>query len=110
MITSVGYDKATSHLVLIYTGGKSYYYGGIPESLFIELMQAESIGKFVNAKIKNNFALPNFTTDSIRNVFERNSEGLTFEERRDARYIEQRRMAAELENGVREAIEKRRGK
>lgn len=55
-IDRVGYNPVTSHLLVVFKSGKRYLYQGVPESVYKELMAAESHGKFFNKYIRTAFA------------------------------------------------------
>lgn len=53
MINSVGYDPETQTLEVEFNNGRVYNYGGVPQSEFDNMMQAQSVGKYFAANIKN---------------------------------------------------------
>ncbi len=52
-----GYAPRTRELHVVFTGGRHYVYRGVPEALFKGLIEAESIGQFLNARIKPYFSV-----------------------------------------------------
>jgi hypothetical protein len=54
-IHHVGYDPLTQRLFLEYEGGRLYEYLDVPDDLYVRLMKAESIGRFVNYAIKPHY-------------------------------------------------------
>jgi len=54
-ITEVGYSDEHQILELLFSSGMTYQYFDVPRRIFEELLQAESIGRYVNANIKGNF-------------------------------------------------------
>jgi len=54
-VAEVGYDSATMTLEVAFCNGTIYQYFDVPEAVYQELMRAESIGKFLNAHIKNSY-------------------------------------------------------
>ena len=52
-IRAVGYEPRT--LEVEFRNGSVYAYSDVPDSVHQELMQAESKGKFLNAKIKKSY-------------------------------------------------------
>jgi hypothetical protein len=54
-LVSVGYDRDGLVLETELTGGAVYQYFDVPESVFVELMSADSLGKYYNTSIKNNY-------------------------------------------------------
>ena len=53
MIDTIGYEDEV--LWIVFTSGKCYVYAGVPEEIFNDMMNAESIGKFFHGHIKNNY-------------------------------------------------------
>lgn len=51
-VRAVGYDDQLGRLFLEFAGGGSYVYYGVPPSIHRDLLAAESVGRFVNTKIK----------------------------------------------------------
>lgn len=54
-VAEVGYEAATMTLEVAFCNGTVYQYFDVPEAVYKELMRAESIGKFLNAHIKNSY-------------------------------------------------------
>ncbi|HEY4157311.1 MAG TPA: KTSC domain-containing protein [Polyangiaceae bacterium] len=54
-IASVGYDARTFTLELEYKNGRVYRYAQVPAAAYRLLLQAPSIGEFVNRQIKSRF-------------------------------------------------------
>jgi len=54
-IAEVGYDLTTMTLEVAFCDGTVYQYFDVPEALYQELLQAGSIGGFLNEQIKNSF-------------------------------------------------------
>jgi hypothetical protein len=54
-IAEVGYSDEHQILELLFSSGMTYQYFDVPRRIFEELLQAESIGRYVNANIKGNF-------------------------------------------------------
>ena len=52
---SVGYDALTHELEVEFQGGRVYRYAHVPAAAFRLLLQAPSIGEFVNSVIKPRF-------------------------------------------------------
>jgi hypothetical protein len=52
---SVGYDVPTSTLEAEYQSGEVYRYFDVPSRLVLELLEAPSIGRFFNARIRPKF-------------------------------------------------------
>lgn len=51
-IKSIGYDESTSTLEVEFLNGNIYQYSNVPESLYINLMNAGSHGEYLDAYIK----------------------------------------------------------
>lgn len=54
-VVSVGYEPSTLTLEVEFKNGSIYQYFDMPDSVYQELMRASSVGKFLNANIKNNY-------------------------------------------------------
>lgn len=54
-VKSVGYDDSRQALELEYVDGDVYQYFDVPETLYRALLDAPSIGQFVNTEIKGRF-------------------------------------------------------
>jgi lysyl-tRNA synthetase class 2 len=51
-VTSLGYDPATNELEVEYAGGGVYRYYGVPASRVEELLDADSLGRYLTEHIK----------------------------------------------------------
>ncbi len=54
-ISAVKYDPEDSTLYVVFTSGGHYSYAGVPQDVYDSLMEAESVGKFFHASIRNAF-------------------------------------------------------
>lgn len=54
-VASVGYDASTQTLEVEFRNGALYQYFDVPEQIFQELMNAASLGSYLNAVIKQGF-------------------------------------------------------
>lgn len=54
-VKSIGYHEATQKLIVEFLNGTMYSYEDVPQEVFNNLKNAESVGKFLNANIKNNY-------------------------------------------------------
>ena len=54
-VDKVGYDAPRRLLRLMYTNGRVYDYFDVPPNIYDELLQAESVGEFVNLEIKPHY-------------------------------------------------------
>lgn len=54
-VTSVGYDPATFELEVEFRNGRRYRYQQVPIAAYRLLLQAPSIGAFLNEQIKPRF-------------------------------------------------------
>jgi hypothetical protein len=52
-LSSVGYENGT--LYISFNNGGTYYYTGVPEFVFEDLLNAPSKGKYFHANIKNSY-------------------------------------------------------
>ena len=55
-VVSVGYDEGVHELEIEFQGGRVYRYVEVPIAAYRLLLQAPSIGKYVNTVIKPRFA------------------------------------------------------
>jgi hypothetical protein len=55
LLVSVGYDHDSLVLETELTSGKIYQYFDVPESVFLELMSADSLGKYYNKNIRDSY-------------------------------------------------------
>lgn len=51
-VESVGYDAVSRTLEVAYAGGGVYRYLGVPQRAYELLLHAESVGAYVNRRIK----------------------------------------------------------
>lgn len=54
-IASVGYDPGTSTLEVEFNHGAVYQYFMVPDTVFHEFMRADSLGTFLNTRIKGTY-------------------------------------------------------
>ncbi|MEO6602964.1 MAG: KTSC domain-containing protein [Polyangiaceae bacterium] len=54
-VASVGYDRAKCELEIEYLNGRTYRYLQVPPAAYRLLMQAPSVGEYVNRVIKPRF-------------------------------------------------------
>jgi len=54
-VRSVGYDQKSLILEIEYTNGSIYDYYDVPPEIYQEFCEADSMGAFVNFRIKPNF-------------------------------------------------------
>jgi hypothetical protein len=55
-IASVGYDARSLTLEVEFTSGAVYRYHGVPKRVHAELLGAESLGRYFNGRIRDNYA------------------------------------------------------
>lgn len=55
VLVSVGYDRDTRVLETELESGRVYRYFDVPESVFLELMAADSLGTYYNLNIRNGY-------------------------------------------------------
>ncbi|MGY3128808.1 hypothetical protein ACVWW9_002337 [Agrococcus sp. UYP33] len=51
-VDAVGFDPARNELTVRFVSGDTYVYGMVPRAMFEALLTADSIGRFVNERIK----------------------------------------------------------
>jgi hypothetical protein len=54
-IAYIGYDEDTKDLYVTFNNGSTYKYENVPNSVFIDFEQSESIGKYFSANIKDKY-------------------------------------------------------
>jgi hypothetical protein len=54
-VVSVGYDPDDNSLEVEFTGGRIYRYFLVPHEVYVEMLASDSIGRFVNAEIRNRY-------------------------------------------------------
>lgn len=54
-LQSVGYELSTSVLEAEFRSGEIYQYFDVPAQLVLELLKAESLGRYFNARIRSKF-------------------------------------------------------
>jgi KTSC domain len=54
-LRSVGYDAAASLLEAEFHSGEVYQYFDVPAELVLELLEADSLGRYFNARIRSRF-------------------------------------------------------
>lgn len=54
-ISRMGYEFLTGELIIQFTDGSVYTYGGVPENVVKGFLSASSKGSFFNANIRNSY-------------------------------------------------------
>jgi hypothetical protein len=54
-VASVGYDPGSLTLEVEFTSGAVYQYFDVPETVYRELVTADSLGAYLNHNIKNSY-------------------------------------------------------
>lgn len=54
-ILAIGFEKETGTLGVTFTSGDEYLYSDVPESIYDELLVAESVGKAFNQMIRGEY-------------------------------------------------------
>ncbi|MBU0673149.1 MAG: KTSC domain-containing protein [Proteobacteria bacterium] len=54
-VESVGYDEDSSTLQIEFKNGSTYQYFDVPEDVFIGLRDADSVGRYLAARIKGTY-------------------------------------------------------
>jgi hypothetical protein len=52
MLAAAGYDAETETLVALFNTGKAYTYSQVPLEVYLELLSAESKGRYMNEHIR----------------------------------------------------------
>lgn len=55
MARSIGYQELTQTLEIEFKSGEIWQYKGVPSAIHIAMMNSDSLGKFFQKYIKNNF-------------------------------------------------------
>ena len=55
-IAAVGYDRERSLLFIRFVKGGTYQYDSVPIQVYVDLMNADSVGKFFHANIRHVYA------------------------------------------------------
>tara|TARA_Y100001973_G_C5094634_1_gene279374 strand:+ start:107 stop:322 length:216 start_codon:yes stop_codon:yes gene_type:complete len=58
LLKGLGYDAATSTLEVEFHNGSVYVYEGVPQTVYSDIMGAESVGKAFNQLVKREGAYP----------------------------------------------------
>lgn len=51
-VKAVAYEEDTSQLLVSFKSGHTYAYDGVPNGLIDDLLNADSVGKYLNENIK----------------------------------------------------------
>ena len=54
-VAEVGYDRDSMVLEILFHSGSVYQHFDVPEGLFREMLQADSVGRFFNQQIRNSY-------------------------------------------------------
>lgn len=54
-MAEVGYDAPSMTLEIQFIKSGTYHFFDVPELVYVELMQADSKGKYFNSNIRNNY-------------------------------------------------------
>ena len=54
-VASIGYDPKSMLLEVEFKNGSIYQYFDVPENEYLNVISAESIGRYLNQNIKNNY-------------------------------------------------------
>jgi len=55
MLSKVDYDGSTQKLCVVFKNGSKYTYSDVPQSIYNELINAESIGKYMKANVMGKY-------------------------------------------------------
>jgi KTSC domain len=54
-LRSIGYDESASLLEAEFQSGEIYQYFNVPAELVLQLLKADSVGRYFNARIRSKF-------------------------------------------------------
>lgn len=54
-IAEIGYDEGSRILEVLFNNGSVYQYFDVPPQIHTAIMQASSVGQYLNANVKGNF-------------------------------------------------------
>jgi uncharacterized protein YijF (DUF1287 family) len=54
-VRSLGYDRKALRLDVEYPSGEVYRYEGVPPEEVVQMMRSESLGRFINFRIKPHY-------------------------------------------------------
>jgi hypothetical protein len=57
VVRSVGYEKGEGVLEVEFVGGRVYRYFVVPESVYLGLVGAESVGRYFNESIRDRYPM-----------------------------------------------------
>lgn len=55
VIAAIGYESALSRLEVHFHTGRVYRYFLVPQSVYDELVEAESVGRYFNRNVRNRY-------------------------------------------------------
>lgn len=55
-IAAIGYDSTTMVLEVEFNNGSIYEYYDVPEGIYLDFINAASVGSFLHSSIKGNFS------------------------------------------------------
>ncbi len=61
MLASVGYDPQKQILYVLFNSGTAYEYHNVPPDVYQELLQAESIGQYMQENIIDHYSYAQFS-------------------------------------------------
>jgi len=68
-IARIGFDSQLNKLVVQFKTGKYYEYENVPENLYLNMVNSQSIGKYFNTYIRNNFPYRELVIDKTGDLF-----------------------------------------
>ena len=68
-VSRVGHDGLSELLIQFGDGNFVYRYTGVPVALYEEMLEAESIGKFISKNIKNSYAYQKMSMNEAVSLF-----------------------------------------
>ena len=62
-VNRVGFQHNTKDLFVEYKSGSTYVYAEVPQTVFVNLTNADSVGHYLNDKIKGTYEFAKVDTD-----------------------------------------------
>ena len=54
-VSAIGYDRDRNVLAVRFHGGATYHYRNVPENVYQNMIEAESVGRFLAHQIKGKY-------------------------------------------------------
>jgi hypothetical protein len=63
-VSAVAYDTPTKTLCVKFGSGGIYTYKGVANEIYVDLVHAESVGKYLNSVVKPNYPYERFESEA----------------------------------------------